>query len=70
MRLIEGFGVAQIQLGHLQVVLVLQTRNLIKDLNIYAFVRLQTNGQLVLRQLRPGFFEQIQLWVFEIHNHF
>ncbi|MOA25875.1 hypothetical protein D3C78_1466270 [compost metagenome] len=70
MRFVEGFGVAQIQFGGLQVVLVIQPRHFVQNLNIDTFVRLQADGQLVLRQFLPGLFEQIQLWIFEIYHHF
>ncbi|MNN65626.1 hypothetical protein D3C81_1811410 [compost metagenome] len=70
MRLIEGFGIAQIQLGYLQIMLVVQTRHFVKHLDIDTFVRLQTDGQLVLRQILPGFFKQVKFRRFEVHHHF
>ncbi|MNS61660.1 hypothetical protein D3C72_946930 [compost metagenome] len=70
MRFVEGFGVAQIQFGGLQVVLVIQARHFIQHLNIHALIRLQTDRQLVLRQLLPGLFKQVQLRVLEIDHNF
>ena len=68
MRLVEGLGVAQIQLGDLQIMLMVEARHFVQHLDIHPFVRLQTNGQLVLRQLLPGLFKQVQLRSFEV-NH-
>ena len=70
MRLVEGFGIAQIKLGNLQIMLVIQTRHFVQYLDIDTFIRLQTDGQLVLRQILPGFSEQIQLRRFEVNHHF
>ncbi|MNZ97260.1 hypothetical protein D3C78_1164880 [compost metagenome] len=50
--------------------LVIQTWHFVQNLNINPFVRLQTNGQFVLRQFLPGLFEQIQFRIFEIHHDF
>ncbi|MNS92138.1 hypothetical protein D3C72_1262630 [compost metagenome] len=49
---------------------MIQTRHFVQHLNIHAFIRLQTDSQLVLRQFLPGLFEQVQLWVFKINHHF
>jgi len=69
MRLVEGFGVAQIQFSDLQVMFMIEARHFVQYLDIYPFVRLQANGQLVLRQLLPGLFKQIQFRGFEV-NHY
>ncbi len=53
MRLVEGFRVAQVELGGLQVVFVIKTRHFVQDLNIHTLVRLQTDGQFILRQFLP-----------------
>ena len=70
MCLVEGFGVAQIKFGNLQVMLVIQARHFIQDLDIDTFIRLQTDGQLVLWQVLPGFSEQVQLRRFEVNHDF
>src|SRR5471032_147061 len=49
MLFVEGLGEAQIQLGGLQTVLVLKTRHFVQHFNLDTFIRLQTNGQFVLR---------------------
>ena len=70
MSLVEGLRIAQIQLGYLQIVFVVKTRHFIEDLNIHALIRLQANRQLVLRQLLPVLFKQVQLRGFKINHHF
>ena len=60
MLLVEGFREAQVQLGGLQTVLVIQPRHLVQHLNFDAFVRLQADGQLVLRQLLVRIAEQVK----------
>ena len=70
MGLIKGFRVAQIQLGDLQVMLVVKSGNFVQHLDIHPFIRLQTNGQLILRQLLPGLFEQVQFRRLEVNHDF
>ncbi|MNP79700.1 hypothetical protein D3C76_1776060 [compost metagenome] len=70
MLLIEGFREAQIQLGGLQTMLVIQTRHLVQYLDFDPFVRLQANSQFVLWQLLIGVTEQVQRWVFKVHHYF
>lgn len=48
---------------------MIEARHFVQYLDIYPFVRLQANGQLVLRQLLPGLFKQIQFRGFEV-NHY
>ena len=66
MRLIKGLGIAQIQFSDLQVMFMIEARHFVQYLDIYPFVRLQANGQLVLRQLLPGLFKQIQFRCFSL----
>lgn len=69
MRLVKGLGIAQIQFSDLQVMFMIEARHFVQYLDIYPFVRLQANGQLVLRQLLPCLFKQIQFRGFEV-NHY
>lgn len=63
MLLMEGIGEAQIQLSGLQTVFMLQPRHLIQNIDLYPFIRLQANGQLILRQRLIGVAEQVQRWI-------
>ncbi|MNI55453.1 hypothetical protein D3C73_1104050 [compost metagenome] len=49
---------------------VIQARDLVQYLDLDAFIRLQTNGQFVLRQLLVRIAEQVQRWVLEVDHHF
>ncbi len=49
---------------------MIEARHFVQDFDIHPFVRLQANGQLVLRQLLPGFFKQVHFRVFEVDHHF
>lgn len=49
---------------------VVKVRNFIQYLDIYVFIRLQTDSQFILRQILLRFFKQIQFRCFEIDYDF